>query len=70
MQAAPTNSSTICQANNKAIGNLLLGGLQAVHGQDGRGEADAEAALALQAEALQCAVGAAHHEALVTACNP
>ncbi len=61
---------TVCQADNKALGDLLLRSLQAVHCKYGRGQIDTEAALALQVEALHCAVGAAHQEAFVAACNP
>ena len=61
---------TVCQADHEALGKLLLRSLQAVHCKYGRGQVDTEAALALQAEALHCAVGAAHQEAFVAACNP
>ena len=61
---------TVCQADHKALGNLLLRSLQAVHCEYGRGQVDTEAALALQVEALHCAVGAANQEAFVAVCNP
>ena len=61
---------TVCQADHEALGDLLLRSLQAVHCKYGRGQNDAEAALALQVEALHCAVSAAHQEAFVAACNP
>ena len=61
---------TVCQADHEALGDLLLRSLQAVHCKYGRGQVNTEGALALQVEALHCAVGAAHQEACVAARNP